>query len=73
MAEPGRASELAPAAAEQAQEVVTQMTRILERMAQWESFVDVLNQVRQIIQLQNQVLDNTQKTKTERTNELFDE
>jgi len=73
VAEPGRTSELSPAAVELAQEVVTQMTKILDRMAQWESFVDVLNQVRQIIQLQNQVLDSTQKTKTERTNELFDE
>ena len=39
----------------------------------WESFVDVLNQVRQVIQMQNQVLDSTQKTKTERTDKLFDD
>jgi len=72
-AEPARQSEMLPAALEQMHEVIDEMTKILDRMAQWESFVDVLNQVRQIMQLQNQVLDSTQKTKTDRTNDLFDD
>ena len=49
------------------------MTTILNRMAQWESFVDVLNQVRQIIQLQNQVLEFTDKLRSERTKKVFDD
>jgi hypothetical protein len=72
-AEPNRSSELVPKATAVSKEVVDSMSRILDRMAQWESFVDVLNQVRQVIQMQNQVLDSTQKTKTERVNSLFDE
>ncbi len=72
-AEPARLSELGPAAIEAQHETIEKMSKILDRMAQWESFVDVLNQVRQVIQLQNQVLDSTQKTKTDRTQDLFDD
>ncbi len=71
--EPARLSELGPAAIEAQQETIEKMSKILERMAQWESFVDVLNQVRHVIQLQNQVLDSTQETKTDRTKDLFDD
>jgi len=72
-ADPSRIPEQAPAAREAQQEVVDQMTSILSRMAQWESFVDVLNQVRQIMQLQNRVLESTEKTRLDRTNDIFDE
>jgi len=55
------------------QDVVDTMQRILERMAQWESFVDVVNQLRAIYKLQGEVLKSTEETRKERTNDLFDE
>jgi hypothetical protein len=72
-ADPKRLAELTPASLESQQDIVQKMTTILNRMAQWESFVDVLNQVRQIIQLQNQVLEFTDKLRKERTKKVFDE
>jgi hypothetical protein len=55
------------------QEVVDQMTKILEQMAQWENFVDVLNQLKSIVKLQNGVLEATEEEKKKRTKELFDD
>ena len=55
------------------QTVNEEMQKILDRMSQWESFVDVLNQVKQVMQLQNQVLDSTEKARSERTQKVFDE
>jgi len=72
-ADPKRMAELSPAALSSQQDIVQKMTTILNRMSQWESFVDVLNQVRQIIQLQNQVLEFTDKLRTERTKKVFDD
>ena len=36
-------------------EVVTRMKNILEQMSQWESFVDVVNQVAEVIRMQQKV------------------
>jgi hypothetical protein len=55
------------------EEVVDQMTKILERMAQWENFVDVLNQLKAIVKLQSGVLEATEEEKKKRTQELFDD
>lgn len=60
-------------ARKQQQEIVTQMQRILEQMAQWESFVDVVNQLREVINLQSRLLDTTEKTRKERLKGVFDE
>jgi hypothetical protein len=60
-------------ARELAQEVVDQMTKILEQMAQWENFVDVLNQLKAIVKMQGGVLEATEEEKKKRTQELFDD
>ena len=54
------------------QAAVTEMQRILTQMSQWESFVDVINQLRQVIKTQNDVLESTEKTEKERIKGIFD-
>jgi len=51
---------------------VDEMKRILARMSQWESFVDVINQLRAVIKTQNDVLDSTEKAEKDRIKGLFD-
>ena len=58
---------------ELSEQAVKAMQTILAQMAQWESFVDVINQLKQIIQRQDEVLKNTEEIQKKRTNELFDE
>ena len=53
-------------------EVVTRMKDILEQMSQWESFVDVVNQVAEVIRMQQKVLQATEKARETRTQEVFD-
>ena len=53
-------------------EVVTKMRDILEQMSQWESFVDVVNQVAEVIRMEQKVLEATEKARDTRTQELFD-
>ena len=55
------------------QEIVRTMQQILAQMSQWESFVDVINQLRQIIKLQTELRDTTEQIKKKQTDELFDE
>ena len=55
------------------EEVVDQMAKILDQMAQWENFVDVLNQLKAIVKLQSGVLEATEEEKKKRTQELFDD
>jgi len=55
------------------EEVVETMQKILEQMSQWENFIDVLNQLKEIVKLQNDVLQSTEEQKKKRTNDLFDE
>ncbi len=54
-------------------EVVARMKTILEQMSQWESFVDVVNQVAEVIKMQQNVLKATEKARDSRTQEVFDE
>jgi hypothetical protein len=54
------------------QSAVDEMKRILARMSQWESFVDVINQLRAVIKTQNDVLDSTEKAEKDRIKGLFD-
>jgi hypothetical protein len=54
-------------------EVVTNMRNILDQMSQWESFVDVVNQVAEVIKMQQKVLKDTEKARESRTEEIFDD
>jgi hypothetical protein len=54
-------------------EVVAKMKTILDQMSQWESFVDVVNQVAEVIKMQQKVLKATEKARESRTQEVFDE
>lgn len=54
-------------------EVVARMKTILDQMSQWESFVDVVNQVAEVIKIQQKVLKDTEDAREARTKEVFDE
>ena len=54
-------------------EVVTKMRDFLEQMSQWESFVDVVNQVAEVIRMEQKVLQATEKARETRTQEVFDD
>ncbi|HUY32313.1 MAG TPA: hypothetical protein VMV69_05995 [Pirellulales bacterium] len=71
--DPAGATEQLVEARELHQEVVDQMRRILEQMSQWENFIDVLNQLKEIVKLQNGVLETTEEEKKTRTREIFDD
>jgi hypothetical protein len=55
------------------EEVVTKMRNILDQMSQWESFIDVVNQVADVIRMEQKVLQDTEKAREARTQEVFDE
>jgi hypothetical protein len=54
-------------------EVVARMKVILDQMSQWESFVDVVNQVAEVIKMQQNVLKATEKARESRNQEVFDD
>lgn len=54
-------------------EVVETMQKLLDQMSQWENFIDVLNQLKEIVKLQNDVLQSTEQEKKKRTNDVFDD
>jgi hypothetical protein len=54
-------------------EVVARMRAILEAMSQWESFVDVVNQVAEVIKMEQKVLKSTESARETRTKEVFDD
>ena len=54
-------------------EVVAKMKAILDSMSQWESFVDVVNQVVEVIKMQQKVLKATESARETRTREVFDD
>ncbi len=54
-------------------EVVQKMKNILEQMSQWESFVDVVNQVAEVIKMEQKVLKDTEKARETRTEGVFDD
>jgi hypothetical protein len=54
-------------------DVVARMKTILDQMSQWESFVDVVNQVAEVIKIQQKVLKATEDARESRTKEVFDE
>ena len=60
-------------AARQRQEVIVKaMQRILEQMSQWESFVDVVNQLREVMKLEGKLLEATEEIRKKQTMKLFD-
>ncbi|MFI5381721.1 MAG: hypothetical protein ACHRHE_20685 [Tepidisphaerales bacterium] len=62
---------LADATARQEQ-IVERMKEILKQMAQWDSFVDVLNQLNDIIRQQTKINQQTDQMKSKQTEGLFD-
>jgi hypothetical protein len=54
-------------------DVVARMKTILDQMSQWESFVDVVNQVAEVIKMQQNVLQAAEQARESRTREVFDE
>ena len=54
-------------------EVVSTMKKILDEMSQWESFVDVVNQVAEVIKMQKKVLKDTEEARETRTQGVFDD
>jgi hypothetical protein len=53
-------------------EIVLKMKEILDQMSQWESFVDVVNQVAEVIRMQHEILKATEKAQETRTEGVFD-
>jgi hypothetical protein len=53
-------------------QAVDAMQAILKQMEQWESFVDVINQLKTVIERQRKVMEDTDELKKKRTDELFD-
>ena len=53
--------------------VLARMKAILDQMSQWESFVDVVNQVAEVIKIQQNVLKATEGARETRNQEIFDE
>jgi len=66
-------SESREAARKLQNEVVLKMRAILDQMSQWESFVDVVNQVAEVIKMQQKVLKATESARETRTKEVFDD
>ena len=54
-------------------EIVARMKTILDQMSQWESFVDVVNQLAEVIKMQQGVLQAAEQARESRTKEVFDE
>ncbi len=54
------------------EQIISRMKEILKQMAQWDSFVDVLNQLEQIIKLETGVKDRSEKLERKDTEGLFD-
>jgi len=57
---------------ERQDQTIQRMKGILLQMAQWDSFVDVLNQLDQIIKLETQVKDRGEKLQRKENEDLFD-
>jgi hypothetical protein len=53
-------------------QIIAKMQEILKNMSQWDSFVDVLNQLNEIIRLQEGVKVGTDALKTKQTKDVFD-
>ncbi len=52
--------------------VLARLKMILDQMSQWESFVDVVNQVAEVIKMQQNIQKAAEKARESRTQEVFD-
>ncbi len=68
---PRDAKALADAGDRQVQ-IVAKMEEILKQMSQWDSFVDVLNQLNEIIRIQDQAEQSTKLLKKQETEGIFE-
>jgi hypothetical protein len=54
------------------EQIITRMEEILRQMAQWDRLIDAINQLNEIIRLENQVNQETNKLKRQQTEGVFD-
>mgnify|MGYP007073182191 CR=1 FL=1 len=54
------------------QTIVSAMDRILDNMAQWDSFIDVVNQLNSVINLERSVREKTEELKRTQTESIFE-
>ncbi|QDT26687.1 hypothetical protein [Gimesia panareensis] len=57
---------------EQQDQILKSMDQILNNMAQWDSFIDVVNQLNAVIKLEQLVKDKTEELKKKQTDSIFD-
>ena len=60
-------------AVETQEQVLVTIAEVLKRMNQWDSFVDVLNQLNEVIDLQSNVRDRSERLKNRLIDDIFDE
>jgi hypothetical protein len=53
------------------EQIIAKMNEILKQRSQWDSFVDVINQLNEIIKMQDNVKNNTEKLKEKQTEDVF--
>jgi hypothetical protein len=53
-------------------EIVETMSKILKSMSQWDSFIDVVNQLTEVINLENLVRNKTEDLKKKQFDSIFD-
>ena len=53
-------------------QIIDRMEQILKNMNQWDSFIDVLNQLNEIIRIENQVEKGTDQLKRKKSDDVFD-
>jgi hypothetical protein len=54
------------------QEIVEAMSKVLKSMSQWDSFIDVVNQLTEVINLENLVRNKTEELKKKQFDSIFD-
>lgn len=54
-------------------ETVEQMQKIMDQMSQWESFIDVVNQLRHVIASQEKIRESTESTQKDQIKGVFDD
>jgi hypothetical protein len=54
------------------QEIVAAMQKILKNMGQWDSFIDVVNQLNEVIKLERAIRDRTEEMKKKQFESIFD-
>ncbi|MFN0198338.1 MAG: hypothetical protein ACKVT0_16445 [Planctomycetaceae bacterium] len=54
-------------------QIVADMDRILKNMAQWDSFIDVINQLNAVIQLETEIRKHTETMREKQIESVFDE